>query len=218
MRRFSFLIYALCPLMALGCGKMVEPKAPAGGPVAEQATETPAEITPPEESTVDIGTIEYNMHIATLIADADVPEGATAEGHDNQRRVLSLFTAAVPAPAPDELWVSTQISYMENLRDLAVVYQGTLFKKVNKGEAEEIEKFSGILTRDNAKDKSAGTRVNIMDGVDASAVSEIQAYAHVKLLLLPKDTDLSSVDPATVTVDRADQGFLQSNPAQITFK
>lgn len=207
MRRI--LASLLAAIAVSGCGAE---KAPQPAPAAPDAAERAAALP------IDIGDVEAALYVqgrpAAPAANVAVENRTTI---DNKIRMTTIHVDP-PAPMPFlfEFRVTAETGL---LRDAAAAVHCTVFREVN-GARTPLKSFGAVVRGYQlpAADKPADTfQLDALAGLEDVPESML-LHVEGRLVLLPPDADLSSVDPAAVSApEHRVSSALRANPIRIHF-
>lgn len=114
-------------------------------------------------------------------------------------------------PYPEIMPVNFKVIAKKKFYDVVVVLRIKII-----ADGKELAKFATVLGGTREQDINEMT-VNLFDSYDPT-VDQLSAYAEIEAILLPKDTDVDSIDMNTVTSDRANTTTILGTLVTVYFK
>ncbi len=198
MKKTAILVIAgLVLIGVVGCK-------PKPGPTALELQE---ELKQPKKTVVglDIGDVEVGIRIEAKLPEPPSSDSITEQQMRNQRNRLDFNTITLSKPYPTELNIKFAVSTMALPEDVVA-----LRVKIYR-EKEEIGSFSKVLTGESCIFDHI---IDVFQGLN-KIPDTMLIHTRGEVILLPKGTDPSTVDPETVTGTEDTTGAVASNPIRI---
>lgn len=199
-------------LLSLGlaaCGGMVSPPAPVNKPAV---SDKPAPADKPKEAAapIDVGDIEASLRIVPTVAAESATANVKTEALKDQEQRVLMTTANVSAPFPKEFKVTFSFECARMVGQAPVAMRVKLFR-----DKEPFAAFAMFFDYTWFSTPYERT-LDVLAGL-ASVPASMLVHGEAELILLPAGTDVSMMDPTTVTGTPDTTGFLTGSPLRINF-
>ena len=205
MKRAAWVLS--CVVLLCACERRVqvpptEPSGQPGAPGGAAAANLP----------INIGDVEAQVIFACDVPEAlDTAENITVDRKMTRRHDLGMLTIDIYPPYPTSLPVTLRVDKKLPINeDFLLILRGTL----NKDE-QPLHPFQLVMTRASDK-RTLIAEVDVLAGVSSYPETTL-VNAKVDAVLLPPNTDLATIDVATVQGTAQTQSILLSNPIRINF-
>lgn len=216
MRAPLFILFLSCAwsvLLLNGCDPKPAAKATANGAAA---AEDPTVLT---KKGLDIGDVEYNVRLEASILETARTPALKVEEMRSLKKDLNMVTVDVQEPVPATIPIYVRILANLDTAKQPIVLRGKVFR-----DTTVIGEFNTVVS-------SAISRTLMMDGqpvpdwafeVDAlkgleSRPESLLIHVESEALLMPLDTDPTTLDASTATTFPTSTTMLISNPVRINF-
>ena len=214
--RWMLFPVLVAALLFTGCEVRRPPESPEAQPAVPVVVGTPSMA-----HIADIGDVEASMRFEGLLADEDIADGVSVDFLQTPRQTISLCTIEVSGSAPGALWLTFQVVPGRFFDGQPLAVRGVVLREqgIPAGPAESIHEFQALFAPSGDQPSFPEPlvfRVNALQELDTRPKTML-LHATMEVLLLPKETDTTTVDPATVATDPNRTSHMLSNPIRINF-
>ncbi len=157
-----------------------------------------------------VGDVEAALRLDGRISDKSKAPNVNEDATIDKRERLVMTAVNVTPPAPKELWVTfklwSNIPFPEGPAAIRV--------KILRDKTE-IGSFSAVMGKE-ANKNPVEQEIDVLSGL-ASAPATMLISAQAEVILLPSETDPSTVDPKAATGSPETTGNVLGNPMRIDF-
>ncbi len=185
------LILALISGLSSAC----QPSAP--GPSAPGPAEPVGEEEVVHE--IDLGDVEQAFHFNITLPERSKAPNVTVEENADFYQRVNYTEIHVTPPIPEELWLDVVLRCKDDLKGNPIVLRGKYLvaETQEPTQTREVQPFALLFAEKGFREIPQGS-IEILQGFD-SAPDSICVRVEAEALMLPRDMDLTTVDPATVT-------------------
>jgi hypothetical protein len=214
--RWMYFPALFAALFFTGCEVRRPPESQEAQPATPVVVGTPSMV-----HIADIGDVEASIRIEGFMAEPDIPAGVTVDSLETPRQTLSLCTIEVSGSATGALWLTFQVVPGRFFDGQPLAVRGAVLREqgMPAEPAESIHEFQALFAQSGDQSSFPEPlvfRVNALEGLDTRPETML-LHATMEVLLLPKETDTATVDPATVSTDPNRTSNMLSNPIRINF-
>ena len=201
----------------------------------EELTVAPTEKSPilndasaiaSQPTKLDFGDVEQTLFLEILVPESAIPETWTSEElRTTSHKRLTMMTVDIAGPAPAELPISIQLETKTHFSESPVALRAKVFRQLADAEPEEVYSFKTLIDRHITFRRGTITEpgrfpfqfsFNGREGL-TEVPPTLLFYIEAEAVMVEPDTDLDTVDPATVTGGVDSTGMLLSNALRINF-
>lgn len=204
---------ALSVLLLTGCNPKPAPSAVTGD---EAAVEDPSMLA---KKGLDIGDVEYNVRLEATILETSRTPALQVEEMRSLKKDLNMVTVDVHEPAPASIPIYVRILANLNTAKQPIVLRGKVLRDTTViGEFSTVvsSAISRTLMMDGQPIPDWAFEVDALKGLDTRPES-LLIHVESEALLMPLDTDPSTLDASTATTFPTSTTMLISNPVRINF-
>jgi hypothetical protein len=222
--RASTLNVVLALLLAIvgTAGCKFRPAPPPDLPQADVENELPPPSLNPVKE-LNIGDVEAVVEIRGTVAEESRIDNVGVEDLETPKKRLTLTRVFVAQPYPAQLWIELSLSDIYGYDPRPVVVRGTVYRQIGDGPEEPIDELNSVIgvRSELVQEKPEifgprDLRIDVLGDLP-QAPETMLVLVRAQAMLLPSETDLSALDPATITAPPSDTATLRSNPVRIEF-